>query len=61
MTNADSTNCVDQIPDIAYVRQELARNMRDRELLKKLLKLAERKVALARSRTSDSDCVRSTP
>jgi hypothetical protein len=61
MTNTDSTNCVDRIPDVAFVRQELARNMRDRELLTKLLKLAERKVALARSRTSDSDGVRLTP
>jgi len=61
MTNTNSTNCVDRIPDVTFVRQELARNMRDRELLTKLLKLAERKVALARSRTSDSDSVRSTP
>ena len=61
MTNTDSTNCVDRIPDVAFVRQELARNLRDRELLTKLLKLAERKVALARPRTSDSDGVRSTP
>ena len=60
MTNTDSTNCVDQIPDVAYVRQELARNLRDRELLTKLLKLAERKVALARSNKSDSDSARST-
>ena len=61
MANTVSTNCVDRIPDVTFVRQELARNMRDRELLTKLLKLAERKVALARSRTSDSDSVRSTP
>ncbi len=61
MTNTDSTTCVDQIPDVAFVRQELARNMRERELLTKLLKLAERKVALARTRTTDPDGVRSSP
>jgi DNA-binding TFAR19-related protein (PDSD5 family) len=45
MTTADvESECVDRIPDVAYVRRELARNVR--ELLSKLLRLAQRKAAI---------------
>jgi cob(I)alamin adenosyltransferase len=40
------TEAVGRIPDVDYVRREIARNVRERELLAKLLKLAERKAAL---------------
>jgi hypothetical protein len=40
------SGCVDRIPDVAYVRRELARNVRERELLSKLLRLAKRKAAI---------------
>lgn len=47
--------CVERIPDAAYVRRELSRNLRERELLSKLLRLAERKATLIDS-DDDSDC-----
>ena len=40
--------CVGCIPDVANVRRELVRNVRERELLSKLLRLAERKAAIDR-------------
>jgi len=40
------SGCVDRIPDVTYVRRELARNVRERELLSKLLRLAQRKAAI---------------
>ena len=37
---------VGKTPDTAYIQRELSRNLRERELLTKLLKLAIRKAAL---------------
>lgn len=37
---------VEKIPDVRYVREELARNQRERVLLQKLLVLAEKKTAI---------------
>ena len=45
IANVES-GCVDRIPDITHVRRELARNVRERELLSKLLRLAQRKAAI---------------
>lgn len=38
---------VEQIPDVPYVREQIARNIRERDLLTKLLRLAQRKAELA--------------
>jgi hypothetical protein len=37
---------VEQIPDISLIRRQLSFNARERELLTKLLKLAERKLSI---------------
>ncbi|NQV24927.1 MAG: hypothetical protein HQ518_11220 [Rhodopirellula sp.] len=48
--------CVDRIPDVAFIRNELARNLRERELLSKLLKVAERKAAFSRLESVGDNC-----
>jgi hypothetical protein len=37
-----------KLPDVEYVRKELAKNLRERELLRKLLKIAEERSAIGR-------------
>ena len=46
MIGKAESRCVDRITDVAYVRDELYRNLRERDILQKLLRLAERKAAL---------------
>jgi hypothetical protein len=36
-----SEELINRLPDVDYVRRELARNLRERDLLRKLLKIAE--------------------
>lgn len=40
-------DAVGQIPDVAFVREQMARNIRERDLLRRLLKLAQRKADFA--------------
>lgn len=37
---------VEQIPDVSLIRQQLSVNLRERELLRKLLRFAERKLSI---------------
>lgn len=55
MDQPKTASCVEYIPDVTYVRAELARNQRERSLLQKLLQLAERKAAIARL-NSEAEC-----
>lgn len=48
MNEAKTGDVVERIPDVPYVRSELARNQRERSLLQHLLKLAEKKDAVRR-------------
>jgi hypothetical protein len=54
----NGARCVERIPDVEFVRAELARNVRERSLLQKLLKLAERKAIIARLNESQEREVR---
>ena len=54
----DSAGCVERIPDVDFVRAELIRNQRERSLLLKLLKLAERKAIIAGLSESEQSEVR---
>ena len=51
MDDKEDIRCVDQIPDANYVRDELSRNLRERDILQKLLRLSERKASLIRSKS----------
>lgn len=46
MVKSIHASCLDQIPPVEDVRGELTRNVREKDLLEKLLKLAERKATL---------------
>jgi hypothetical protein len=48
MDGGKPTSCVERIPDVVQIRADLARNQRERTLLEKLLRLAERKASLQR-------------
>jgi hypothetical protein len=48
MNQAANGKCVSQIPDAASVRVDLAKNQRERMLLQKLLRLAERKATVCK-------------
>jgi hypothetical protein len=56
MTSEVESRCVDRIPDVAYVRDELSRNLRERDILQKLLRLAERKAALIDDQDDGTGC-----
>lgn len=53
MDDKEDIRCVDQIPDANYVRDELSRNLRERDILQKLLRLSERKASLIRNESID--------
>jgi len=41
-----SEEMIERLPDVDYVRRELARNLRERDLLRKLLKIAEERAEI---------------
>lgn len=41
-----SEGMFERLPDVDYVRRELARNLRERDLLRKLLKIAEERAKI---------------
>lgn len=42
---AEADDMLNRLPDLGYVRDQLARNLRERDLLRKLLRLAEQKTS----------------
>lgn len=46
MTAINENELLKDIPDVEFVRRELGRNLRERDLLRKLLKLAEDKAGI---------------
>ncbi len=53
-----STELISQLPNVEYVRRELGRNLRERDLLRKLLKIVEERSAIERMATNQKSEVR---
>lgn len=53
-----SIELLSQLPNVEYVRRELGRNLRERDLLRKLLKIVEERSAIERMATNHESEVR---